>query len=370
VARRRILVVDDDQAVLRLVELSLSRAGYEVITAATGEEGVRKVQAQAPDLVLMDVMMPGIDGFEATRRIRRSPEGRHIPIIFLSSLDKMEAKVKGLRIGGDDYITKPVKIGELVARVKVRLRPEALGLGQLVTVFGSKAGVGTTTLTVNLALALHNVSQKSVLLVDWQRPLGNVALFLGLPKKRVLEILLPFVNDLDEQVFTTALKEYLPGVWVLLGVSDPAFARQMNREALDNILEMALAKADYVLVDGGPFLSWEDPLLTEKGEGLSLCVLTPELISVEQAAHAMETVRAMNCDFWLLLNRHGMPGGVPRKQIESRLGTVLRGCVPDGSDRVIRALNEGQPLYLTDPGSDFSRAIGDIANRIHEALAV
>ncbi len=368
-AKQKILVVDDDQGGLRLVKLSLRRAGYQVVTAVTGEEGVQRVRTEKPDLVLMDVMMPGMGGFEATKHIRRLPEGRRMPIIFLSALDRTEAKVKGLRIGGNDYIAKPVKMGELLARVEAHLRLEAPAPGQLITMFGSKAGVGTTTLMVNLALALGNVSRKSVLLVDWQRPLGDVALFLGLPKKRVLESLLPHANDLDEQGFNTALKEYLPGVWILPGATDPASADQMNREALSKVLEMALIKADYVLVDGGSFFSWEAPPLVAKGKGINLSVLMPELTSIERAADAVGAANVTNDNFWLLLNRHGMPGGIPRKQIESRLRITLKGCVPDAGAQVTRALNEGRPLYIADPGSGFSRAIDDIATRIHEALA-
>ena len=366
--RQKILVVDDDQRLLRLLELSLHRAGYQVITAVVGELGVEKVRTEQPDLVLMDVMMPGIDGFETTKRIRRLPEGRHIPIIFLSALVEKEAKMKGLRIG-DDYVTKPVKMGEVLARIEARLRPRAPILGELITVFGSKAGVGTTTLMINLALALRRIAQKNVLLVDWQRPLGDVALYLGLPNESTLEFLLPYVHALDEQAFTTALKEYLPGVWVLPGATDLASASQMNRKVLSRVLEIVLTKADYVLVDSGSFFSWEDPPLVTKAGGINLCVLTPELAPVERAANAMGTVNVMTHRFWFLLNRYSVPGGIPREQIESLLGSPLHGCVPDESDQVTRALNEGRPLYIVDPDSGFSHAIEDIATQIHKALA-
>jgi DNA-binding response OmpR family regulator len=368
--QQKILVVDDDQRLLRLVELSLRRAGYQAITAITGELGVEKVRTEQPDLVLMDVMMPGIDGFEATKRIRRLSEGRHIPIIFLSALGEKDAKIKGLRIGGDDYVTKPVSMGELLARIEARLRRVAPVLGRLIIVLGSRAGVGTTTLTINLALALRRIAQNNVLLVDWQRPLGDVALYLNLPRERILESLLPHIHNLDEQAFTTALKEYLPGVWVLPGATDPASAGQMSRETLSNVLEIVLTKADYVLVDGGSFFSWEDPPLIAKEEGINLCVLTPELTSIERAASAMGTVNVMNYHFWPLLNRDSMLGGIPRKQIESRLGIPLEGCVPDESDQMSRSLDEGRPLYVIDPDSDFSRAIHDIATQTHGALAL
>lgn len=239
----------------------------------------------------------------------------------------------------------------------------------MITVFGSKAGVGTTTLMINLALALRRIAQKNVLLVDWQRPLGDVALYLGLPNESTLEFLLPYVHALDEQAFTTALKEYLPGVWVLPGATDLASASQMNRKVLSRVLEIVLTKADYVLVDSGSFFSWEDPPLITKAGGINLCVLTPELASVERAANAMGTVNVMTHRFWFLLNRYSVPGGIPREQIESRLGSPLHGCVPDESGQVTRALNEGRPLYIVDPDSGFSHAIEDIATQIHKALA-
>jgi CheY-like chemotaxis protein/cellulose biosynthesis protein BcsQ len=373
-AQQKILVVDDDLLLHRLTKLSLERAGYQVTTATTGEKGVEKVRTEKPDLVLMDVMMPGIDGFEAAKRIRRLPEGRHLPIIFLSALDGVEAKVKALRGGGDDYITKPVKVGELLARIEVQLRTDVASPGQSIVVFGSKAGVGATTLAVNLALALHKVSQKDVLLVDWQRPLGDAALFLGMPEIRMMEFLLPYVSDLNkqsftkvQQMFTDIVKEYSPGVRVVLGATTLQSAGQMTRKALDNMLEVALTEADYVLVDAGSFFSWENPPLINREGGINLCVLMPELVSIKRAVRAMDVVNVMDHSFWLILNRYGTLDISP-KQIESHLKTVLKGCVPDEGNRADRALSEGIPLYTSDPGSGFSRAMDDIATRIHKDL--
>jgi len=373
-AQQKILVVDDDILLHRLMELGLRRAGYQVIKATTGEKGVEKARTEKPDLVLMDVMMPGIDGFEAVRRIRRLPEGRHLPIIFLSARDDLDAKVKALRGGGDDYITKPVKVGELLARIEVQLRTEVAAPGQAIVVFGSKASVGATTLAVNLALALHKVSQKDILLVDWQRPLGDVALFLGLPEMRMMEFLLPYVSDLNKQeftkvrqVFADVVKECSPGVRVVLGATGLQSAGQMTRKTLDNMLEIALTEADYVLVDAGSFFSWENPPLINREGGINLCVLTPEPMSIKRAVRAMDAVNVMDHNFWLILNRYGTLDISP-KQIESHLKTVLKGCVPDEGNRADHALSEGVPLYTSDPVSGFSRAMDDIATRIHKDL--
>lgn len=367
--RQKILVVDDDLPLHRLMELILQRAGYQVIMALSGEEAVEKVRTEKPDLVLMDVMMPGLDGFEATERIRRLPESRYLPIIFLSARSDVSAKVTGLRGGGDDYITKPVQAGEVLARIEAHLRTVAPAPGRLITVFGSEAGVGATTLAVNLTLALRQVSQKDVLLLDWQRPLGNVALFLGLSGGRTVEFLLARLDDLDAQLFAGAMTEYSPGVWVVPGATDPTCAGQMGRQALDQILKIALSRADYILVDAGHFFSWPDPPLIGRGMGINLCVLTPEPTPIKRAGRVVEAVNVTEHDLWLVLNRYSARD-VPPEQVEAYLGTVLKGCVPDESEQAARALDEGRPLYVADPEAGFSRAVRDIAARVHETLTL
>lgn len=367
--KEKILVVDDEEGVLRLVEIALRREGYEVISTTTGEDGVQMVRTGRPDLVLMDIMMPGIDGYEAVKRIRRLPNGRQIPIVFLSALGQMDEKIRGLRIGGNDYVTKPVHLGELLARVEALLRTESPALSQVITLFGSRSGVGVTTLAVNLTVALRNISQKSVLLIDWQRPLGDVTLFLGIRERKVLDRLLPRGDEVDERVFATALREYLPEVWVLPGATDPASASRMDRKALSRVLEMALVRADYVLVDTGAFFSWEDPPLVSSGDGISLCILTPEITSVRRAAGVLGAIDTSATDLWLLLNRNSMSEGIPRDQVELFVGASIDECIPEESDQLTRAMNEGRPLILTDPRSAFSRAIVNIATRLHESLA-
>jgi two-component system cell cycle response regulator len=115
----RILVVDDLEANRRLLEAMLSADYYDVLLASAGEEGVQLARREKPDLILMDVMMPGgIDGFEACRRLKAHPETRHIPVIILTTLDDRENKVRGLSAGAEEFLTKPIDDVQLMARVK------------------------------------------------------------------------------------------------------------------------------------------------------------------------------------------------------------------------------------------------------------
>ena len=128
-ASPRILVVDDEEHITELLAMALGYQGFEVERAANGREALDAVVRRAPDLLILDVMMPQLDGFEVARRLRLD-EGAatRVPIIFLTAKDATQDKVEGLRLGSDDYVTKPFSIEELVERVKAVLRRSS-GLG-------------------------------------------------------------------------------------------------------------------------------------------------------------------------------------------------------------------------------------------------
>jgi len=115
----RILIVDDDPAIRKFIRANLEARSYQVFLAADGEEGIKIIEAELPDLVLLDIMMPGVDGLEVCRRIRTWSE---IPIIMLSAREGEMDKVKCLDYGADDYLTKPFSLAELLARIKAVLR--------------------------------------------------------------------------------------------------------------------------------------------------------------------------------------------------------------------------------------------------------
>jgi len=116
----RLLVVEDEPNIRELLATSLRFAGFEVHTASNGTEAIRLAGSLEPDLVVLDVMLPDLDGFAVTRRIRES--GKHIPIVFVTARDSLDDKIKGLTVGGDDYVTKPFSLDEVVARIRAVLR--------------------------------------------------------------------------------------------------------------------------------------------------------------------------------------------------------------------------------------------------------
>lgn len=120
-----ILVVDDEVNILDLLKFNLGKDGYQVIGQTNGRDAVKFMEQEKPDLVILDIMLPQMDGYEVLRTIRAKPETRSIPVIMLSAKGELVDKVLGLELGADDYITKPFSPREVLARVKARLRRKA-----------------------------------------------------------------------------------------------------------------------------------------------------------------------------------------------------------------------------------------------------
>jgi two-component system, OmpR family, response regulator len=127
-AEAKLLVVDDEPNIVELLSASLRYAGFDVATARSGTEAVRRAEEFQPDLLVLDVMMPGMDGFDVVRRLRA--DGRRIPVLFLTARDSTEDKVTGLTLGGDDYVTKPFSLEEVLARIRAILRRFAVEKAQ------------------------------------------------------------------------------------------------------------------------------------------------------------------------------------------------------------------------------------------------
>lgn len=121
-SQSKILVVDDDTKNVRLLEVLLRPRGYAVLTASNGAEALEQVHQEHPDLILLDVMMPLVDGFEVCKLLKDHPETQLIPVVLMTALNSVEDRIKGLDAGDDDFLTKPVHRDELLARIRTSLR--------------------------------------------------------------------------------------------------------------------------------------------------------------------------------------------------------------------------------------------------------
>jgi len=181
----KILIIDDDIDTLKLVGLMLERQGYEIVVASNGQMGLTRAATERPSLILLDVMMPDLDGYEVTRQLRSDPGLAHIPIIMFTAKTMVDDKVAGFEAGVDDYLTKPAHPAELTAHVKAVLARtqqnpvEQVDRAKVIGFIGARGGVGTTTLALNVSVALQHAGQ-DVILAEMNPGRGSLALNLNL----------------------------------------------------------------------------------------------------------------------------------------------------------------------------------------------
>ena len=136
-AEEKILVVDDEDNILELLKFNLENNSYKVVTASNGDEALKLARSEEPNLILLDLMLPGLDGYELCKEIRRDVNLSHTPIIMITAKSEELDKILGLELGADDYITKPFSIREMLARVKAVLRRASIQQMNKVFKFGN-----------------------------------------------------------------------------------------------------------------------------------------------------------------------------------------------------------------------------------------
>ncbi|MBI3176806.1 MAG: response regulator [Chloroflexi bacterium] len=256
----KILIVDDDLDTLKLVGLILQRQGYEIIAASTGSQGLAKAASDRPDLILLDVMMPDMEGFEVTRRLRASPDLGHIPIIMFTAKTMVDDKVTGFEAGADDYMTKPTHPAELVSRVKALLarsgasaaaRPSAAPTerAHIVGVLGAKGGLGASTLALNLGTASAQAGEDTVL-CDLRPGQGTLSLQLGFTQSPAVGLLLSkSVGEITTRAIETQITTHArSGLRLLMSSPSPSEASLASAAAQAEQLVRQTATMCKVLV--------------------------------------------------------------------------------------------------------------------------
>lgn len=209
---KKILVVDDEFTIRYLVEHQLAKHGFESIMAKDGPEALEAARAFQPDLIVLDIMMPDMDGFDVCRQLKEDPTLASIPVIFLTALSDKEDKLRAFELGADDYLTKPFQADEFVAHVNAVLRRTAKkkkdtsqSTGRIISLFSPKGGVGTSTLAIQLSETMVLREGLLVVLIDLDLPLGGLAPMLDLYSTRhVVELL----TETPKQVAVDGILRY------------------------------------------------------------------------------------------------------------------------------------------------------------------
>jgi len=370
--KARILVIDDDDFILKLVSVTLSQAGHQVFTVSDGAEALQKAADIQPDLIILDVRMPGLDGYEVCRTLRNRPGFAHLPIMMLTANDTLEQKLKGFEAGADDYMIKPFQPAELEARMQVLLRRRGMVSqdqvtaieSQVIAVFSLRGGVGVSTLAVNLALGLVQAWELPTTLVDMSFTCGQDALMLNLPLHNTWFDLTDIpLKELDRNMVTQVLLSYSTDLSLLAAPSTPEQGDTVESGLVAAVLQLLMECNHYLVLDL-PHDFYERTLLGLDIAHRIVTVMSPEIASVYATKRALEVFDNLGYDrnkIHLVLNQMFERHGIPRQAIEDALGRSVDFVIPSASKQLVDAINRGVPVIEKAPDSRLGAVLKDMA---------
>jgi pilus assembly protein CpaE len=375
---KKVLLVDDDEMLRKMTEVLLAKQGFEVTAIENGAKALQQLKFMLPDIILMDVMMPDMDGFSVCREIRSNPATAAIPIIMLTALDSVENKVKGFEAGADDYLGKPFETAELVARINVMTRrsegyaPQVAAptksqslreTAQTIAVFSLRGGSGVSTIAVNLAAGLSQIWEMKVALVDMVSVAGQTALFLNQSLRNTWADVCT-LDVIDEEGVLSAMLPHECRVRTLASPRRPEESELLTPEKVKTTIEVLRTAFPYVVLDMPHDLS-EKSLNALDQSDVILVITQPEIASLRAASMAMEIFEALKYKeqkkIYIILNWTFPRQGLVIKDIERMLKSKIDLILPYAADELVNALNIGKPPVLSNPEGAVGVIFEDIA---------
>jgi len=383
----KILIIDDDLDTLRLVGLMLQRQGYQISAATNGQQGLDKAFDEDPDMILLDVMMPDMDGYEVTRRLRLNPSTMETPILMFTAKTQLDDKVIGFEVGANDYLTKPTHPSELQARVKALLaranekkgnspssRDESQGF--VIGILAARGGLGATTLAVNLAAGLHTRTKSDVIVAEMLPGRGALALELGVSANKGLSDLLSTtkLSDISRDSIKESLVHHGSGLKLLLASDRPRDMHLIGQNANYEALVSKLGGlARFVALDLGaglqPFtqsvLAHCDEMLVVL-EGNPNTIINTKALIEDLVAFG---VNARNVSV-ILNNRIRSDTQLPTSQVQAKLGHEIITTLTPAPELLVQATRMQTPAVLCQPDSLTTRQVNKIVEFMAEREAL
>jgi len=369
---KKILIVDDDPVIRKLVSGILISEKYQVLEAAHGKEALSQFATTPPDMIISDVLMPEMDGYELCEKIRSNPQGKIIPIMLLTGLESIEQKIKGFEVGADDYLVKPFEPKEFLARVAALLRrresvPQievAQRKAETIGVFSLRGGAGVSTIAANLAIGLSQIWQLPTTLVDLVLVAGQSALFLNQPLKNTwADITKAPIEEVDEQFVRSALLPHDSGVKTLASPKRPEDEETITPDKVTRVLSILRQINEYVVID----LPHDFSGTTLAGLDLAdliIVVVQPEITSLRSATIALDTFLNLGYNqdaIKIILNWTFPKFGISNDDIEKYLKRSVDITLPYATEELTKGINLGKPPVFTHPDEPLGAIFEDLA---------
>jgi pilus assembly protein CpaE len=379
----RILLIDDEYIYYKMIVHALKPLGYEIEYARNGLEGLTAVPIVKPDVVITDVRMPDLSGYEVAQRLRRDPRFSNIPIVFLTNQADLSNKLKAFESGADDYLSKPFQPEELVARVGVLVRrSEAMRLAQKVeettddgavitTVHSLRGGVGTSSVAVNLAVGFYSIWEKPTLLIDSVLNAGQVALMLNASPKYTWADLTEYKPyELDSDLLKTIINHHPIGIDFIAAPNYPIAGDTFSDDFWHTALEVLKKEYEFIVIDTAHDFSNVSIQMLDPASYIML-VMAPDMASIRAAVCALSIYDKLGYSHDRvipLVNNIFEQAGIKQAQVEKALNRPVGLSLPYAQSGFVKAINYGEPLIATNPESPASVIIENTAYKMSKEL--
>lgn len=383
----RVLLIDDEPFYYKLLNRPMKDAGHEFEYCKTGKEGLAKISATNPDVIIVDLRLPDISGHDILERLRRDSAFSNIPVIVITAKNELGDKLKAFELGADDYLIKPFQPEELVARMRILARRgKAMKivsdmeksdekLTTIVTVHSLRGGVGTTSIAVNLALAFNQIWAKQTLLIDAVLSAGQVAMMLNSKPRYTWEDLAEIeTKNIDDDLIQEIASKHSSGLSFIAAPRSPIAIDTFGDEFWQIVLGKLAKQYEFIVVDTAHDFADITIQMLNFASNLIL-VVAPEMSSLRAAMSTLDIYDKLGFPLdkiKMVLNSNSPIAGIRQAQIEKVLDHPVDFVIPYEPDEVIRAVNFGEPFLLKNPDLSISVKLENMAymlsNEMHKNL--
>ena len=378
----KILIIDDEPIYHKLTKRVLLPLGYEIFTANNGVEGIKTAIETRPDVIVSDLKMPDMDGYEVISRLRRDPIFAHTPIMILTVNTDLEDKINAFERGADDYLSKPFNLEEFQARIRVLIQRSEVAKtarslvrtiepvdAHILAVHSLRGGSGCSSIALNLAMGFNALWNKPTMLVDGVFDAGQIALMLNASSKRTWADLIPDQSgELDPVLIQSIISKHESKLNYIAAPTYPIEAENINHKTIETLLGWAKEHYDYVVIDTAHNFS-ETTLPMLDAAHLVLLVVAPEMASIRAAAAAIHTYDQLDYPpdkVRLILNWTFKRRGLAHDQIEKALKKKISLVIPYAPDAFVGAINMGRPILPDDYENPIGMIIENTAYQLSQ----
>jgi pilus assembly protein CpaE len=377
---KRLLIVDDEKIYQMMVYHAVKSLGFEIEVLGDGATALNAAVANPPDLIISDVMMPGLNGYELVRRLRRNPRFANTPIMILTAQAELSDKLEAFEAGADDFMTKPFEPAELLARLTVLVRrSETLSFvveqsgvqppsrARVIAVHSLRGGVGCSSVAVNLGAALARLTNMPTIVLDLVLTAGQIALMLNAPLRRTwADIARVNPDELDWEALQSIIGKHDGGVHLIAAPTFPTEAELITEELFAQAFRILRSKYDFIVVDLPHDFGCFGIQALDAADRI-VALMAPELASIRATAAALDTYRKLDypdSKIKLVINWTFEQNALRRKNIEAALKRTIDGALPFSPGLLVDAINTGKPVLYGRPDDKISEALLSLARTL------